>query len=378
MKAWSNVFRHLAIGSFSVAVLALAFFLPINAFGFLPEAQAERAQPVRIKPPKSGFSTVSGFFKNVRVNGQLNRRIVNLDAKSTTNPKPEDEKEIEVKKNVPEDATKIKADKDAPLAIKNMVRGMNKGDREAARKGARDYVSYLRNYFFYVRDMTQLIGEQLINQDVIDEDKWFGVEQHMSIEMAKTRKELGALITPTHESAMERIKPDPKNQVEVYVFFTLNCSWCRYMSADLERLWQMVKDDPNVKMSAFTMGETSAEWLSEYRAFTGLSIPIQDGSQLAKAFNIAYVPAVVVVTPNNNDAYLKSGQQSFENLYEFVRRAQGLPATVTKRYLALENQVIGEMERAKLATLQPNKKAYSTHVNYRVTHKKSKDSLERF
>ena len=59
------------------------------------------------------------------------------------------------------------------------------------------------------------------------------------------------------------------------------------------------------------------------------------------------MPAVVIVTPSNGKAYMKTGQQSFERLYEFVRTAQGLPATVTAEFKALATTPIGKAEKMK-------------------------------
>ena len=128
------------------------------------------------------------------------------------------------------------------------------------------------------------------------------------------------------------------------------------MAPDAERLWRLVQNDSNVKMTALTVGDVSQDWLKEYRQYTDLSMPIGDGTDLARSFGVVFLPAVVIVAPNSNRAYLKTGQQGFDRLYEFLRTVQGLPAIVTARYQELATALIGEAERLKAgqgASIQP-------------------------
>ena len=119
------------------------------------------------------------------------------------------------------------------------------------------------------------------------------------------------------------------------------------MAPDVERLWRIAKEDPRIKMTALTIGKNSEEWLKEYKDYSDWSLPVVDGEDLAKHWNIIYVPALVIVTPNSNKAFMKTGQQSFERMYEFLRTAQGLPAVVTPEFKVIAGTPIGQVEKMK-------------------------------
>ncbi len=247
----------------------------------------------------------------------------------------------------PDQVPAIRLNEDAPSPIFGMVQNMRSGDRETALAYAGSWVQYQQNFFFELREMTQLIGEAMVKQKVISEDDWDGVPQYLDYEFAKTRKETGALFKPTHEVAMKRVKPDSRNQAEVYYFFNFDCSYCRLMAPDVERIFRTFKFDRNVKLVGLTMGPTPKEWMNEYRKYTGLTMPVLEGEKMAKTFGVKFAPALVVVAPNNRHAYLKTGKQSFANMYDFIRTVQGLPSTVTPEIERIAATPVGEIETAK-------------------------------
>ena len=272
---------------------------------------------------------------------------------------------------LPADQTpSVRVNPDAPSSIRAMISARRSGDDTGAQAYAQQFVRYQKSFFFEVRDMVGLIGDALIKEKVIDEDEWVGVGQMIDHELAKTRYEIGAPLKPTHEAAMKRVKADPKQEIEIYYFFSLDCSWCRYMASDIERLWRVSKKDKRIKMAALTMGESTKEWLDEYKQYSEWTMPVLPGDDLAKQWKIGFVPAVVIVTPGNGKAYMKTGQQSFERLYEFVRTAQGLPATVTAEFKALATTPIGKAERMKAG------KVLITRANHRK--KKQNVQIQRF
>ena len=282
---------------------------------------------------------------------------------------PEDDKVLP-----PNQTPSVRVNPDAPSSIRAMISAKRSGDQDTAVAYAQQFVRYQQDFFFEVRDMVSLIGDALIKEKVIDEDKWVGAGQMIDYELAKTRLEIGATLKPTHEAAMKRIKADSKQEIEIYYFFSLDCSWCRYMAPDLERLWRIAKKDKRIKMAALTMGENTKEWLDEYRNYSEWTMPVLPGDDLAKQWSIGFVPAVVIVTPSNGKAYMKTGQQSFERLYEFVRTAQGLPATVTAEFKALATTPIGKAE--KLANKKEGKKVLITKTDFRK--KKRQVQIQRF
>ena len=246
----------------------------------------------------------------------------------------------------PDERLAVRVNPEAPSSIHGLISSIQTGDETMSDAYADQFVRYLEDYFFLVRRLTGEIGEALIRKKQINEEQWVGVEQMINYEMASSRLENGAVIKPTHEASLRQISPDSAGKARVFYFFTLNCSWCRYMASDVERLWLMFKDDPNVEFAALTLGPARLDWLDEYRAFTGLSMPIFDGSALAEEFNIGFVPAVVIISPSNNRSYLRTGKQKFEHMYELVKTVQGREAKVTPRFKKLLSTPIGQGELA--------------------------------
>lgn len=249
----------------------------------------------------------------------------------------------------PEVDPRVRINPEAPPCFIGMATAHEEGDEVMAARYADCWVRYQQNIFFKVRDLTKIIGQSLIRQKVIEEGDWDGVEQYIDYEMARTREIRGEVFKPTHDKAMERIKPDPKGKADVYFFFTMNCSYCRFMAPDVERLWQVLKNDPNVRMTAVTLGPYPQSWLDDYREYTGATFPVKNGEDLAKAFNLKFVPALVVMAPNAKAAYFKSGQQSFTNMYDFVRHVQGMPSTITTAMETLSKTPIGQVENERAA-----------------------------
>ena len=245
----------------------------------------------------------------------------------------------------PDEDPKVRVNPEAPPPFLAMVKSYRDGDLTTANSYADQYVRYMVNLMFEVREFTKMIGAALIRNEVIDEEDWVGVEQYLDLQFALSRKDNGTPLKPTHSEAMKRIIGDPDNKAEIYYFFTMSCSWCRHMASDIERLWIMAEADPRLKMAAFTLGPVHQPVLASYREYTGLSMPVLDGKQVAKSFNVGFVPAIVVVSPKNNKAYVKTGYQSFERLYEFIRTVQGLPATVSPNVMKIVQTPIGMRER---------------------------------
>ena len=249
----------------------------------------------------------------------------------------------------PNETPKTRVNDDAPGPFVAMFDAYQRGDTVTAEQYADQWVRYQMNFFFDVRSLTQLIGEALIRQKVIPEDDWDGVQQLINYEFAKTRQENGAILRPQYEHAMALVKPDPQQQIEIYYFFTMNCAWCRRMAPEVERLWRTVQYDKRVKMVGMVITPSTQELLREYRDYTGLTLAVYDGQDAAKAFDIRFVPATIIVTPGSKKAFLKTGHQAFPQLYEFARRAQGLPYDLTDDLRQLALSPIGKMEEQRAA-----------------------------
>ena len=226
---------------------------------------------------------------------------------------------------------------------------------------------------FAVKDMTSLIGNAMIEEGSIDEESWVGVEQYLDYQMAQARIETASAVKPSHEDALRRIKADPNGEVEIYYFFTLNCKYCRDMAPDVERLWRLSKTDPKIKMVGLTLGTTAAEWISSYKSYTGLTLPIFNGEQVAKLFKVAFVPAVVVVAPNSKTAYLKTGKIDFVRLYEVVKKTQGQSTELSSQGAKLLKTKIGKHEQLTEST-QRNSGVISENFNHNISSISAVDS----
>lgn len=245
----------------------------------------------------------------------------------------------------PDQDPKVRINPEAPSSFVGMAEANQNGDQETAKAYARQFVRYLTNMMFQVRQITQLIGEAMVEEGTVDEEDWVGVEQYLDWELAKGREQTGSPLRATHEESLKRITADVNGEVEIYYFFTLNCGYCRKMAPDVERLWQVTKSDPKVRMVALTLGPVSKEWIDAYRDYTGMTMPILDGEKVAKTFRVGFVPALVAVAPSSKTAFSRTGQLSFERMFEFVRTVQGQPKDITPPAQRLLAMPIGQLER---------------------------------
>ena len=326
-------------------------------------AHADRAEQIKAKPPTTALDRLSIFSKSFDAKAVV--EIQDVTEKETPKKEQAKQEESEPQKNSkrdlryttdnpnddqvlpPNETPSVRVNPDAPSSIRAMISAKREGDKDLALSYASQFVRYQQNFFFEVRDIVDLIGQAMVKEQVINDDEWVGVGQMIDFELAKTRYTQGSILKPTHEAAMKRVEADPKQQVEIYYFFSLSCSWCRYMAPDVERLWRIAKQDSRVKMTALTIGGNSKDWLEEYKSYSDWSLPVVEGDDLAKHWNIGFVPALVIVTPNGNKAFMKTGQESFERMYEFMRTAQGLPATITEDFITAAATPIGQVERMK-------------------------------
>ena len=247
--------------------------------------------------------------------------------------------------SAPDERAPMRINPEAPGPFIGLAEAYFRGDDKVAKLYARQFVTYMSDLMFAVKDITRLIGEAMIEKGQIEDDEWVGVEQYLDYELTKARTDSGAALKITNEDALKRITPDPKGEIEVYYFFTLNSSFARKMSPDVERLWQIAKKDPRIKMVGLTLGAQPKEFVDSYRKYTGLTLPIFNGELVAKKLSVAFVPAIVVVSPNAKTAYLKTGQESFERLYQLVRTAQGENPALSREANALIQLRIGRAEK---------------------------------
>ncbi len=250
------------------------------------------------------------------------------------------------KKSISDEELLSRVDPNAPDGFKKIVIGLRSRDMAKAAEGADLFVDYMVNLMWEVREITKLIGGALLRRGLIKEESWDGVEQYLEYELAQARKSMGSPMKITHEESLKKIKPDPQHKVEIYYFFTLSCSYCRYMASDVERLYRaVVKNDNRVKLVGLTFRNTPVDWVKSYRRHTGLTIPIFEGKKVAESLDISFVPSFVVISPTTKKAYKRSGQMTFDHMYEFVRAVQGLPAPMTRKIKNLKKLPISMPEQ---------------------------------
>jgi len=265
----------------------------------------------------------------------------------------------------PDQTPSVAVNPESPSSVIQMIESSRRGDTVTAKGYARQFVRVLQNYFFEVRQITSMIGEALIEENAIQKEDWVGAEQSIDIEMARTRLEKGVAIKPNNDVAMKRIVPDPKKEVQVFYLFSRSCSYCRYMAPDVERLNRAIKGDKRVKITGLVVGGGDEAWLNEFRDYTGLSMPVFDGTEFAEMFKLKFFPVILVLLPNGQRSYFKSGQQTFESMFEFVRTAQGLPINDSASLQALVKTPIGEAEKLILTSSSKDESIYKVQYGSR-------------
>jgi len=246
----------------------------------------------------------------------------------------------------PDARAQMRINPEAPGPFIGLATAYFSGDMQTAKAYSKQFVQYMSDLTFAVKDITRLIGEAMIEAKQINEEDWDGVEQYLDVELAKSREESGSPLKVTHEDALRKITPDSKGEVEIYYFFTLNSAHARKMAPQVERLWRVAQKDKRIKMVGLTLGSQPKEWIESYKKYTGLTLPVMNGEIAAKSFDLAFVPAIVVVTPNNPAAYVRTGQSDFSRLYQFVKKAQGQDLTMDSFATKLLQVKIGEDEKA--------------------------------
>lgn len=239
----------------------------------------------------------------------------------------------------------VRVNKEAPGPFIAMKKAYDEGDLETAHAFADQYVRYMQRVMFEVRELSQMVGEALVRNGVVDEEDWVGASQFMGREMARDQSTQKVAFRATADVALERIQADTKHQAEVYVFCSVTSTYCREMGPEIERIYRLTKNDSAVKFGVFVIGTGQEQYLKDFKSYTGMSMPIQDGSELAKQFRVSFVPAVVVRAPTTNRAYLRTGLISFPRFYEFIKTVQGLPVTMSDREMNIVSVPIGFAER---------------------------------
>jgi len=273
----------------------------------------------------------------------------------------------------PSEEPVIPVSPEAPESFKAMKHAYNSGDLQAAAGEADNYVRYMQKLMLEVRELSQLVGEALVRQGVIDEEDWVGVGQYLSKEMATSRSEKGDLLGVTADLSLERIEADPSNRAEIYVFISPSSRYSREMGPDIERMRRIAQRDSRIKFGVYSVGPQDSARMEAFKSYTGLNAPVQDGTALAKQFRVAFVPSVVVRAPTTNKLYLRTGALEISRLIEFVRTVQGLPQIVSDSEFSIIEAKVGSKEQ------QPATSSNGiVRVSYRGNSDDSAPTIEKF
>jgi len=238
----------------------------------------------------------------------------------------------------------VRVNKDAPGPFIAMKHAYDEGDMETANAYADQYVRYMQRVMFEVRELSQMVGEALVRNGVLEEDDWVGVSQFMGRELARNKTGEKVSFKATAEVALERIQADKSGKAEVYVFCSVSSTYCRDMGPAIERVYRLTKNDPSIKFGVFIIGEGHEQYLKDFKSYTGMTMPVQNGTELAKQFRVSFVPAVVVRAPTTNRAYLRTGLIPFPRFYEFIKTVQGVPNSMSDKEMDLVSVPIGMAE----------------------------------
>ena len=115
----------------------------------------------------------------------------------------------------------VRVNKDAPGPFIAMKKAYDEGDLETAHAFADQYVRYMQRVMFEVRELSQMVGEALVRNGVVDEEDWVGASQFMGRELARDQATKKVAFKATAEVALERIQADKNGKAEVYVFLAL-------------------------------------------------------------------------------------------------------------------------------------------------------------
>lgn len=302
-----------------------------------------------------GRSNITDVFSPT-MGAKLNKLQLEIEDTEVISPPKKTSKPIESTKKKPmrkavytddwEQAYKLGPDEEVPLRVErdanpafvNMVRAGESGDLDLARKYAGQFARYIIKFQFDVRKYSRMIGEAYVENGMWKEENFIGVEQLLDWHFAKAQASNPGSFQITHEHQLQQIEsPDPEGKAELYFFFSVNCPHCGEMANDLERMWRVAARDKNIRMAGAVLGNPDSRWLDTWKSHHKINFPLYDGNDMARSLRIRMLPAVVIVSPGNKKSYIRTGLQTFKQMFEFTRRVQGKPAKITpqiQKYVA--------------------------------------------
>lgn len=269
----------------------------------------------------------------------------------------------------PEKEPEVLAQKDAPKPFQGMMAALQIGDEKLAQQYARQYARYMKTTQERVTRTTNLTGLAMATDGTLDENAW-GFKTASKADKELFREEIENLrnrdatnSTELSEKAKSLIsvaleeekeneaspldraeklgffgaesdqiafarEQDRKNRLrardlDVFLFIRPKDERANLAGSAFESLYQQFKQNRNLRFAVLSVGLSSESDRDVFRSITGLSLPIVDGSALAKELDVADSATVVFVSRSSGKAVKEIGRRGPAYLSERLKLILG-------------------------------------------------------
>lgn len=157
------------------------------------------------------------------------------------------------------------------------------------------------------------------------------MEKARQLESAEQRGQqqdmvMGLNAPQAHEAYSDLAKRVPVAKdggVDVYFFHRANEKGALAMGREVQAFYTKAGKDRRVNFIGMTMEKTSQQSIDEFRAKTGATYPIGDGTALAKTLSLAQSPSIVFFARSSGKSFTEEGVRSEAQLTDILRTMQG-------------------------------------------------------
>lgn len=272
-------------------------------------------------------------------------------------PKKPLEDQFKEKYGDPEEDQPILAMDNAPKPFQGLMEALQLGREDLAFQYARKYVRYLQGMQGRSMDVVGLVGKALEREGFAEAAGWTKAEQFdrfNKVLEADRAKDGEATKTKTlDDQAMELVqkalnedggavpaKPikskedelrdlrasvptDPKGEVDVFFFMRINDEGSMKTAKDLAPIYEKSVGDRRINLLGLTLGPSQPLELNVFKSTSGAKFPIEDGTSMARIFEVRETPSVVFVSRNTGAAYFETGVKNSERLETVLKIMQG-------------------------------------------------------
>lgn len=324
----------------------------------LPDKSPKEMFPSEVtKPLREGFSLLRESPPPLE---DLDDEHEGADGESPSQKTP---KSIVEQFGSPDENEPIKMVESTPRPYQAMVAALQAGDEELAWRYSRKFARYLRDMKSMQAQVVGLQAKALEAEGLVDGSGWTSSKtfEHYNKYLAKDKeaqaveneekslarflpRELHdrALSVPeTNEGAEDllynaeqtivqmaqalsgQLTPDPEGRIDIYFALRPRDAESIKMAAEIERLYQVTKQDDKVNLVGFAVESQSSTDLQAFQRGAKITFPIIDGGSLSEVFQIKETPAVVFVGATDTRQVQEVGFRRFEFLEALRRVLQG-------------------------------------------------------